>query len=125
MITISFGNRGSSGPIKAPLSMPARMFLELQRHGFGHTEHGNGTISLPAGIRITSEPAPPLASVAGIFYRLAHHPAHLAGHYPHSRKTPEHVIEVQSDEMLGRMCDIFKRWPRVQVVRAQNQSPTC
>lgn len=117
MIRITFGKRSTSGPIKAPMSMPARMFLALQRGGLAHPDYPRAFV-LQDGIRII-EPTPHrLTTVAGILFSLTHHPRHMAGHYPHSRKTPEHVVEVTSDAQLGAVCSIFKRWPRVRVTKA-------
>lgn len=119
MIGITFGKNGGSGPLKAPCSMPARLFMELQRHGLGMM-NGNRMI-LPDGVHITTEPPPPLTSLAGLLFRLNHHPAHLAGHYPHSSRTAEHRISVDPARAANapaleyQISTIFRRWPRVQV----------
>lgn len=116
MATLIFGKRGvGSGPIKAPCSMPARIFIELQRNGLGYSDNTQGQGLLLPGIHIKAEAPPPLLSLAGMLFRLNHHPAHLAGHYPHSNKTAGHVVTVDSPQLATQVSEIFSRWPRVRV----------
>jgi len=56
-------------------------------------------------------------------FRLRKYPRYLAGHYPHSPLTAEHQLVITHPDKAKALqleietCRIFRRWPRVQVVR--------